>query len=70
MKPVDRTPTQGKIPRNFNIDPTGRYLIAANQNSDNLVVFSIDQKTGKLTPTGQIVEAPMPVCVQFYTLDK
>jgi len=62
---VDRTPTQGKTPRNFAIDPTGGYLFAANQDSDNIVVFKIDAKTGKLTPSGDVLEAGNPVCVTF-----
>ena len=41
---VDRVPTQGKTPRNFEIDPTGRYLFAANQDSDSIVVFSRDAR--------------------------
>ena len=62
---VDRTPTQGKTPRNFAIDPTGAYLFAANQDSDNVVVFRIDAKTGKLTPSGETLEAGNPVCIVF-----
>jgi 6-phosphogluconolactonase len=65
LKLVGHTSTQGKVPRNFNIDPTGKWLIAANQNTDNLVVFRIDGKTGKLTPTGQNVPSGAPVCVKF-----
>jgi 6-phosphogluconolactonase len=30
---VQVAPTQGKIPRNFAIDPTGKYLVAGNQKS-------------------------------------
>jgi len=62
---VEKVSTQGKIPRGFKIDPTGKYLIAGNQNSDNVVVFQRDAKTGKLTPTGQVVEVGAPVCVQY-----
>ena len=57
--------TQGKIPRNFSIDPTGSFLLAANQDSNTIVVFRIDKKTGRLTPTGQTVETPAPICVKF-----
>ena len=53
---VERVSTGGKTPRNFAIDPTGRTLLAANQGSDSVVVFRIDDKTGRLTPTGQVVE--------------
>jgi 6-phosphogluconolactonase len=62
---VERVPTQGKIPRGFELDPTGGYLVAANQNSNSLVVFQIDQKTGRLTPTGQKLEVMGPVDVEF-----
>jgi len=58
-------PTQGKTPRNFNIDPAGRFLIAANQDSDTLVVFRIERESGALVPTGQTVNVPAPVCVVF-----
>jgi len=33
------TPTGGKTPRNFALDPTGRYLLAANQGSGTVVVL-------------------------------
>jgi 6-phosphogluconolactonase len=65
LTPVGFTPTGGKTPRNIAIDPTGKWLIAANQDSGTMFVFRIDQKTGKLTPTGQKVTVPAPVCVVF-----
>ena len=57
--------TRGKIPRNFEVHPSGEFLAAANQDSDNVVMFRIDQETGKLTPTGNVVEAGTPICVRF-----
>src|SRR5262249_55983371 len=39
-------------PRHFAIDPTGRYLVVANQDSNGAVVFRIDPTSGGLTPTG------------------
>ena len=42
-------PTGGRVPRNFAIDPSGSFLLAANQNSDNVVVFRINLATGALT---------------------
>ena len=60
-----QTPTGGKTPRNFGLSPDGSFLLAANQNSGNVVVFRIDQKTGALTATGSKVEVPNPVCVVF-----
>lgn len=60
---VGNTPTQGKAPRNFWVDPRGEFVIAANQETDNLVVFRRDPKTGQLTPTGHTVSVPAPVCI-------
>ncbi len=57
--------TQGKTPRGFGIDPTGRWLLAANQESDSVVVFGLDAKTGVPTPTGQSMQVGAPVCVKF-----
>ncbi|MDR3716610.1 MAG: lactonase family protein [Puia sp.] len=55
----------GKTPRNFVIDPTSHFLLAANQNSDNVVIFKIDQTTGLLTPTGKELQIPSPVCLKI-----
>jgi 6-phosphogluconolactonase len=62
---VEHVPTQGKSPRNFAIDPTGNYLLAANQLSGNIVQFRVNPATGKLTPTGATLNIPAPVCVIF-----
>ena len=62
---VGHTPSGGKIPRNFRIDPTGNFLLAAHQNSDNIVLFRIDQNNGKLTPTGKQVMVGAPVSIRF-----
>ena len=59
------TPTEGKTPRNFRIDPSGAWLIAANQDGGNMVTFKIDKATGKLTSTGQQVKIPFPVSIKF-----
>jgi 6-phosphogluconolactonase len=59
------TSTGGKTPRNFRLDPTGRWLVAANQNSANLVTLKIDPVKGTLTPAGQPVRVPFPVCIKF-----
>ncbi|HNT88681.1 MAG TPA: beta-propeller fold lactonase family protein, partial [Candidatus Hydrogenedentes bacterium] len=52
-------------PRNFNIDPSGRFLIAANQATDTVVIFRIDPDTGGLSLAGTPVSVPTPVCVAF-----
>ena len=65
LKVKNEYPTMGKTPRHFAIDPTGKFLLAANQESNNIVIFRIDSITGALTPTGEIAEAPAPVCITF-----
>ena len=57
---VQHVSTQGKTPRNFALDPSGRVLLVANQNSDNIFTYSIDKQSGKLTPTGKSVRLPAP----------
>ncbi len=57
--------TMGKTPRNFMIDPTGNFLLAANQNTDNIVIFKRNKTTGMLTPTGTEIKVSKPVCLKM-----
>jgi 6-phosphogluconolactonase len=57
--------TMGKAPRNFMIDPTGNFLLVANQNTNNIVVFKRNKTTGLLTPTGTEIKVPKPVCLKM-----
>jgi 6-phosphogluconolactonase len=59
-----------KTPRNFAIEPTGRYMLVANQSGNNVISFRIDPKSGELTPTGSSVEVGSPVCVRFLPMAK
>jgi 6-phosphogluconolactonase len=58
-------PAMGKTPRNFMIDPTGNYLLVANQDSNNIVIFKRNKATGLLTETGKQIEVSMPVCLKM-----
>ena len=62
---VEAQDTGGRTPRNFAIDPRGRLLFAANQNSGTMMVFTIDETSGQLKASGAPVEVPSPVCVRF-----
>jgi 6-phosphogluconolactonase len=62
---VDAQSTLGKTPRNFNFDPTGNFLLVANQNSDELVIFKRDKETGLLEDTGKRISVPNPVCIKW-----
>jgi 6-phosphogluconolactonase len=65
MTPIQEEPTGGDVPRNFVIDPSGHFLLIAHQNSDNIVIFAIDEKTGKLTRHREYA-SPTPVCLKIY----
>jgi 6-phosphogluconolactonase len=65
LTPVQESPTGGVMPRNFKIDPTGEYLLSGNELSNNVVIFKIDTRTGKLTNTGREIAVDTPVCIQF-----
>jgi 6-phosphogluconolactonase len=62
---IENVSTGGKWPRNFTLDPSGKILLVANQNTDNIVSFTVDTKTGKLKATGKEVQVPAPVCLQI-----
>ncbi len=66
---VEFVPTGGKTPRNFAIDPSGRWLVAANQDSNTIVTFRINPETGRLTPAGKAVEVNSPTIVDFVPVD-
>jgi 6-phosphogluconolactonase len=55
----------GNAPRSFNIDPTGGYLMAMLQRSHFVLPLRIDSATGKLSPAGDRIPLPAPVCAKF-----
>ena len=57
----------GETPRNFEFDPSGRWMVVTNHGSNNAVVFKIDRKSGKLTQQGASVDVPYPFSPRFVT---
>lgn len=55
---------KGENPRNFSLTPDNKFLVVANQDTNNIVSFKRDLKIGKLTFVSEI-SAPNPVCVLF-----
>jgi 6-phosphogluconolactonase len=55
----------GKGPRNFVIDPTGKFLLVAHQYSNDVVVFKRDLISGAITDSGKRLELCSPVCLIF-----
>jgi 6-phosphogluconolactonase len=62
---LDQVVATGDWPRNFTLDPTGRWLLVANQKSNSLGVMARDPDSGRLTPGSQRIEVPSPVCLRF-----
>ncbi|MBC8172075.1 MAG: lactonase family protein [Anaerolineae bacterium] len=64
---VETISSGGLKPRNFAIDLTDNFLLVANQDSHNLIVFKIDKSNGRLTPTTSGISIPSPVCIKIVT---
>ena len=62
---IDRVYSGGETPRDFNIDPTGNWLLVANQDSDNIVVFKISQENGLLQRHSVNRHIKTGCCIQF-----
>lgn len=66
---VGRESSMGDHPRNFAIDPTGNFLLVANQNTDDIYVFKRNKETGLLTLTANKLELGRPVCLKFVAVN-
>lgn len=65
LKRIQIISSGGAHPRNFSLSPDGAWLICANRDTNNLVVFKVDPTTGLLTATGKTATVPQAVCVLF-----
>lgn len=63
VKHIQSISTEGDFPRDFNLSQDESFLLASNQNSDNLTLYKRDAETGKLTLLQKDVACPEPVCV-------
>ena len=48
-----------RTPRDFGMDPAGRFLLVANQGTNNVIVFRIDTTAGTLTRVGDPRHRPV-----------
>lgn len=64
IEKIQNMAVHGDWPRNFTLDPTGKFMLVANQRSHNISVFSISKFSGKLKFL-QDVKMPSPVCLKF-----
>jgi 6-phosphogluconolactonase len=66
---VKRYSSMGKSPCNFVIDPTGNYLLVSNQYTNNVAVYKIDKRTGKLKLTPTVINIDAPMCIRLVAVD-
>jgi 6-phosphogluconolactonase len=66
LTPVDHYPT-GNTPRNFVIDPTGKYIMVGSSN--RIVQFKVDKATGKLTLTNTVINMDSAVCLKMIPIE-
>jgi len=62
---VGRTSYGGKTPRHLALDPTGRWLLVANQDSDTISVLARDSRSGKLADSANAFPLSKPQCLVF-----
>jgi 6-phosphogluconolactonase len=65
LTPLEHTPTGGRIPRHFALDPSGQWIVVTHQLSASIVVLARDPKTGRLKETGRTYHLDQPTCVLF-----
>ena len=65
LTPGGRFDCGGKTPRSFVLDPTERWMLVANQDSNQISVFARNPATGVLAEKGKSFAAAMPMCILF-----
>ncbi len=63
-------PVPGAGPRNFIIEPSGNFLLVANQRTNNIVTYRINKQTGLLQQLIRQTEVPNPVCLKLIPIQE
>jgi len=64
IEKIQNISVHGDWPRNFTLDPTGKFILVANRRSSNISVYSINKAQGTLTFLKDY-KTPNPVCLLF-----
>jgi 6-phosphogluconolactonase len=65
LKLAGHTSCEGDWPRNFSVDPSGKYILVGNQKSGNIAIISIDPRTGIPSKVTQNIKVAGPACLKF-----
>lgn len=52
-------------PRDFNFDPSGKFMVVGNQKTNDLVVYKVNPKTGGMTFLSKSIALKDPICLAF-----
>jgi 6-phosphogluconolactonase len=52
-------------PRDFNVDPSGKYMLVAGERSDNIRLYNIDAASGLLSESSSMLDLPAPASILF-----
>ncbi|MBB6443430.1 lactonase family protein [Bacillus benzoevorans] len=62
---VEHVSSAGDWPRDFALDPTEKYMIGSNQESENIVIYRRDLESGRLSLLQSDIHVPHPICIKF-----
>jgi 6-phosphogluconolactonase len=66
LEVIQVQPIRGAFPRNINLDPTAKWLLAAGADSNTISVHAVNPSTGLLTyERGSVINVPAPICILF-----
>ena len=65
LEAMKRSNCGGKTPRNFVLDPSEKWMLVANQNSNLISVFARNPETGVLAEEGKSFAAEKPMRILF-----
>jgi len=68
LKKTSSHSTLGKGPRNFNFDPSQKFVLVGNQSNDEIVIFHRNAENGQLKDSGNRIKVGKPVCVKWVAL--
>jgi 6-phosphogluconolactonase len=66
LKLAGHTPCGGNWPRNFTLDPSGKFLLVGNQKSDSIAVFRLNNTNGLPEEPAKRFRVTAPGCLKFY----
>ena len=62
---MGKTGCGGKNPRSFTLDPTEKWMLVANMDSNWVSVFARNPETGVVAAEGKNFPAARPMCILF-----